>query len=50
MASRPDPPVQRQRLSLGPTRRRLKYEHRIRLWLTAFTLPMVAGAALLAYQ
>jgi len=50
MASRPDPPVQRQRLSLGPTRRRLKYEHRIRIWLTAFTLPIVAGAALLAFQ
>ena len=50
MASRPDPPVQRQRLSLGPTRRRLKYEHRIRLWLTAFTLPVVVTAALLAYQ
>ena len=50
MASRPEPAVQRQRLSLGPTRRRLKYEHRIRLWLTAFTLPMVVGAALLGYQ
>jgi two-component system nitrogen regulation sensor histidine kinase NtrY len=50
MASRPDPPFQRQRLSLGPTRRRLKYEHRIRLWLTAFTLPIVVSAALLAYQ
>jgi two-component system, NtrC family, nitrogen regulation sensor histidine kinase NtrY len=50
MASRPEPPVQRQRLSLGSTRRRLKYEHRIRLWLTALTLPMIIGAALLAYQ
>ena len=50
MASRPDPPVQRQRLSLGSSRRRFKYEQRIRLWLTAFTLPMVVGAALLAYQ
>jgi two-component system nitrogen regulation sensor histidine kinase NtrY len=50
MASRPEPAVQRQRLSLGLTRRRLKYEHRIRLWLTAFTLPTIAAAALLAYQ
>jgi len=50
MASRPEPTVQRQRLSLGPTRGRLKYEHRIRVWLTAFMLPMVVTAALLAYQ
>jgi two-component system nitrogen regulation sensor histidine kinase NtrY len=50
MGSRPEPAVQRQRLSLGPTRRRLKYEHRIHLWLTALTLPMIVGAALLAYQ
>jgi two-component system, NtrC family, nitrogen regulation sensor histidine kinase NtrY len=50
MASRPELAVQRQRLSLGPTRRRLKYEHRIRLWLTAFMLPAIGGAALLVYQ
>ncbi len=50
MASRPEPAVQRQRLSLGSTRRRFKYEHRIRLWLTAFTVPTIVGAALLAYQ
>jgi two-component system nitrogen regulation sensor histidine kinase NtrY len=50
MASRPEPTVQRQRLSLGPSRRRLKYEHRIRLWLTFLTLPAILGTALLAYQ
>ena len=46
MASRPSPP--RQRLSLGPTRRRLKYEQRIRIWLTALALPTVLCTALLA--
>jgi two-component system, NtrC family, nitrogen regulation sensor histidine kinase NtrY len=48
MASRPSPP--RQRLSLGPTRRRLKYEQRIRIWLTALALPTVLCAALLAWK
>jgi len=50
MASEPEAPVSRQRLSLGPTRRRFKYEQRIRLWLTAFALPIVLCTALLAYQ
>ena len=50
MASRPETPVPRQRLSLGPTRRRLKYELRIRLWLTALALPPILSTALLAYQ
>jgi two-component system nitrogen regulation sensor histidine kinase NtrY len=48
MASRPSPP--RQRLSLGPTRRRLKYEQRIRIWLTALALPTVLCTALLAWK
>ena len=48
MASRPSPP--RQRLSLGPTRHRLKYEQRIRIWLTALALPTVLCAALLAWK
>ena len=48
MASRPSPP--RQRLSLGPTRRRLKYEQRIRIWLTTLALPTVLCAALLAWK
>jgi len=48
MASRLSPP--RQRLSLGPTRRRLKYEQRIRIWLTALALPTVFCTALLAWK
>jgi nitrogen fixation/metabolism regulation signal transduction histidine kinase len=35
---------------LGPTRRRLKYEYRIRLWLTALALPTIVCAAFVAYQ
>jgi two-component system nitrogen regulation sensor histidine kinase NtrY len=50
MAFRVDTPVSRQRLSLGPTRRRFKYEHRIRLWLTALALPTTVCVALVAYQ
>ncbi len=43
------PPGQRKRLSLSPTRRRLKYEHRIRIWLTVLALPAILCSALLVY-
>jgi nitrogen fixation/metabolism regulation signal transduction histidine kinase len=50
MASRPTPsPPVRKRLTLGRTRRRLKYEQRIRLWLLALALPTVLCAAILAW-
>lgn len=48
MASRPSLP--RQRLSLGYTRRRLKYEQRIRIWLALLALPTVLSTAVLAWQ
>jgi two-component system, NtrC family, nitrogen regulation sensor histidine kinase NtrY len=48
MASRPSP--QRKLLSLGPARSRLKYEQRIRTWLTVLALPTVLCAALMARQ
>ena len=50
MASRPTPsPPVRKRLTLGRTRRRLKYEQRIRLWLLALALPTVLCAAILTW-
>jgi nitrogen fixation/metabolism regulation signal transduction histidine kinase len=50
MASRPTPtPPVRKRLTLGRTRRRLKYEQRIRLWLLALALPTALCAAILAW-
>jgi len=50
MASRPSQTSpDRKRLSLGRTRRRLKYEQRIRLWLMALALPTIACAATLAW-
>jgi nitrogen fixation/metabolism regulation signal transduction histidine kinase len=50
MASRPTPsPPVRKRLTLGRTRRRLKYEQRIRLWLLALALPTILCAATLAW-
>jgi nitrogen fixation/metabolism regulation signal transduction histidine kinase len=50
MASRPTPsPPVRKRLTLGRTRRRLKYEQRIRLWLLALALPTVLCAAIFAW-
>ena len=50
MASRPTPPPPvRKRLTLGRTRRRLKYEQRIRLWLLALALPTVVCAAILTW-
>ncbi len=48
MASRPSPV--RQRLSLGPTGRRLKYEQRIRIWLTVLALPTIVCASLLVWE
>jgi two-component system nitrogen regulation sensor histidine kinase NtrY len=47
MVSRPSSP--RQRLSLGRTRRRLKYEQHIRIWFGALGLPTVLCALLLAW-
>ena len=51
MASRPSPQPSkpRRRLPLGSTGRRLSYERRIRLWLTAFTLPSILFAATLVW-
>ena len=48
MASRPSPP--RTRLALGATRRRLKYEQRIRIWLAALALPTVVSTAVLVWE
>jgi two-component system, NtrC family, nitrogen regulation sensor histidine kinase NtrY len=48
MASRPSPP--RTRLALGATRRRLKYEQRIRIWLAALALPAIVLTAVLAWK
>ncbi len=48
MASRPSPP--RQRLSLGRTRRRLKYEQRVRIWLAALAVPAVVCTSLLVWE
>ncbi|SEG30789.1 HAMP domain-containing protein [Bryocella elongata] len=38
-----------QRIPLGTSRQRLRYEHRIRLWLVAFALPTVVVSSLLIY-
>src|ERR1700679_638857 len=48
MASRPSPP--RTRLALGATRRRLKYDKRIRIWLAALALPAIVLTAVLAWK
>jgi len=48
MASRASPP--RVRLPLGPTRRRLKYEQRIRIWLATLALPAIVSTAVLAWK
>jgi two-component system nitrogen regulation sensor histidine kinase NtrY len=48
MVSRPSPP--RTRLTLGATRRRLKYEQRIRIWLAILALPTIASTTTLAWK
>lgn len=48
MASRPAPP--RTRLSLGATRRRLKYEQRIRIWLSLLALPTIVSTTALTWM
>jgi nitrogen fixation/metabolism regulation signal transduction histidine kinase len=46
----PVPPTPPQRLSLGRTRRRIHYEHSIRLWLVAFALPTIVCVTILVYN
>jgi nitrogen fixation/metabolism regulation signal transduction histidine kinase len=48
MASRPSPP--RTRLALGATRRRLKYEQRIRIWLAILALPAIVSTTALVWK
>jgi two-component system nitrogen regulation sensor histidine kinase NtrY len=43
-------PLPTQRIALGRTRRRIHYEHRIRLWLAAFVLPFVVCVTVLVYH
>ena len=42
--------MRRKRLALGTTHRRLKYEQRIRIWLTVLALPTILCTALLVYK
>jgi two-component system, NtrC family, nitrogen regulation sensor histidine kinase NtrY len=49
MASRPST-ARRQRLALGSTHHRLKYEQRIRIWLLGLVLPTILCATFLVYE